>query len=126
MSTRNSRPATKDEVEQELLNLRAEQDQPLHRARDRFFQLARAEIDWWYGQARQIALAGRPNDQQRYLMIKCVLDKIVPDRREITRGAAHTAGALIQINNVNRGTDQAVEALAVGEPVEVVHEPREH
>ncbi len=87
------------DLEQELVNKSAEQHTALHQARKWFEERVAEDIAWWYARAQNIAEKGTTRtDQVRYQMVKAILDKILPDKKEITRGAATTGAALVQIN----------------------------
>lgn len=93
---------THEEVKQELLDLHAEQNSFLTKARERFQELVFNEVDWWYGRARWLAEFGdTKTDQVKQQMVKTVLDKICPDRKELVRGAASVSGVAVQFNGVN-------------------------
>ena len=83
------------------------------KARERLGAAILADIDWWYEAAKLVVLMPDMSDRQaRYLMIKAMLDKVAPDRREHARAdvSSKTAPVLIQVNGLARGTVEAREA----------------
>jgi len=102
---------TKDEIMRELIAARTDHLTPLGQAREKWTARVLEDLDFWYEQAKQIALKGTGKDQTRAYMIGKVLDKVCPDRRENLRGGgAGGPSTLIQVNAGTRGTQQAYDA----------------
>lgn len=113
---------TKAELEQELIDLRASQDSDLVKARQWFAKQVAQDIAWWYARAQNIAEKGTTRtDQVRYQMVKAILDKVLPDKKEITRGAASVVGASVHIDltGQNGGAPAAVTGEDDGQTLEL-------
>lgn len=95
---------TKAELQQELLDMKGGQDADLTAARQKFHTYFLRDAEWWYDQAKYLAKhANTSQDQPKVMMVKAILDKICPDRKEQMRGAATVAATQVVIGGVRRG-----------------------
>jgi len=116
------RSNSKKELIEALNTKSAEQYTTYGKARERLGELLLADADWLYAEAKRVIQSGEGGSvaMPRYLMLKVLLDKIIPDRREVSRTdiGPRAPTTLIQVNGVRRGTTQAREAaLKISGPV---------
>lgn len=119
--TSTHRGKTKQQLVEQLNKQTLEQYSDYGTAREKLGRRLMADIDQLYNAAWFVIMAeGLTDRQARYLMVKSLLDKIAPDRREHTRAdvGSKNAPVLIQVNGLNRGTVEARdEAIARGASV---------
>ena len=107
------RQKTKTDLVAEVNRLQLEQYGEYGKARTRLGLHLLKDIDWLYDQAKMLIVTDEVNDRMsRYLMLKSLLDKIAPDRKEVHRADVNPKGApvMIQVNGLNRGTVEARDA----------------
>ena len=89
----------------------------LDEARVKLSELVRDDVEWWYGQARDVAENGEPiGTTGRGRMILGVLGKVLADRKEREGQATGSRQPFVfqVIGDVKRGTLEAVEDLRRG------------
>lgn len=71
------------------------------------------DLDWWYEQIKHLALHAKNEDLPRVNLISRMLDKVLPNLKEVQRPveAGEVGGTYLQVNVAGRGTIEARTAM---------------
>lgn len=108
--------ATKRELLTKLNEVVSDQYTEYGKAREILGKQLLKEVEWWYERAKWLAQHATMREMPQVHMVKTMLDKFAPDRKELTRADVGPRAAPVMISiggGLRRGTVEARDAVSI-------------